>query len=360
MTTTTARDDRYDTLAPTFKVRVNGAELPQDAVADVISLVVLDDVDAASMCVLQLKGWDSVAMKVKWMDEDLFAEGNPIEVELGYRDRTRRLFSGEIVGLEPEFPEGEPPTLTLRSYDLRHRLMRERRSHAFLQSKDSDIAAQIAQTAGLRARTEDSGPVIPYLLQHNQTDYQFLAARAARIGWELLVDDKTLVFRPRPASGEPALTLRREVELLTFRPRLSTMGLAPKREVRGWSAKDKQALVAHAAVGDEGPLMGGSASGGAAVQRAFERSGSIVVDQPLQGQEDADQLAAQAFREMGLGYIRAEGVCIGEPLLRAGIVVKIDGLGQRFSGRYYVGSAEHRFSPKTGYRTRFTARRNAT
>lgn len=355
-----AREQTYETLAPAVKVRVNGSELPQDAAADVIGVSVLDDVDACSTCTVQLKGWDGVAMKVKWMDDPLFAEGNPIEVEMGYRDQTRRLFSGEIVGLEPDFPQGQPPTFTVRGFDLRHRLMRQRRSHSYLSSKDSDVAAQVARAAGLQVRTEDSGVVIPYLLQHNQTDYQFLSARAARIGWEMRVDGRTLLFQPRPTDSEPALTLRRERELLQFRPRLSTLGQAAQREVRGWSVKDKQAVTSKASVGDEASLMGGSASAGATVQRVFPRSGSAVVDRPVHSQEDADQLVRQGFRTMGLGYIQAEGTCIGEPRLTAGIVVAVEGLGERFSGRYYVGSAEHRFHPKTGYQTRFSARRNAT
>jgi phage protein D len=63
---------------------------------------------------------------------------------------------------------------------------------------------------------------------------------------------------------------------------------------------------------------------------------------------------------MALGYIRGEGLSIGEPKLRAGIVVKIEGLGERFSGLYYVTSTEQRFSTKKGYQTRFAVRRNAT
>jgi phage protein D len=356
----TTRDARYETLTPAFRVRVNGAELPQDALADLISLSVLDDVDALSMCVLSLKGWDGVAMKVKWMDETLFDEGNPVEVEMGYRDRTQPVFSGEIVGLEPEFPEGRPPTLTLRCYDRRHRLTRLRRTHSYLQARDSDVASQIAQAAGLGARVEDSGVVFPYLLQHNQTDYEFLRARAARIGFEVYVDQRELVFRPRPCTGAPALTLRREVELLEFRPRLTTMGQAPQREVRGWSVQDKQAIVARAGSGDVPRALGGSATGPETAGRAFERSGSSVVDCPLHSAADAEQFARAGVREMALAYVLAEGVCIGEPMLRAGLVVQIDGLGQRFSGRYYVGAVEHRFSPKGGYRTRFNARRNAT
>ena len=356
----TARDERFDTLTPAFKVRINGAELEQDALSDVIAITVLDDVDAMSMCVLTLKGWDGVEMKVKWMDSALFDEGNPIEIELGYRDRTQLLFKGELTGLEPEFPEGQPPTLTVRGHDWRHRLARERRTHSYLEVKDSDIASQVARAAGMGARAEDSGVVHAYVLQHNQTDYQFLLARAARIGWEVFADGQDLVFRPRQVTSKPQVTLRREIELLEFRPRLTTMGQSPRREVRGWSAKDKKELVARAALGDEASQMGGSASGGAIVDRAFSRAGSVVVDRPLRNAEEAGQLAKLGFREMGMGYVSAQGLCIGEPLLRAGTVATIEGLGLRFSGQYYIGAAEHRFSPKTGYRTRFSAKRNAT
>ena len=357
--TTPLRDTRYDTLTPAFRVSVGGSELPPEVAGDVYAVTVVDDVDAASMCVVRMRCWDGVLMKVRWIDEERFAEGAPIDVEFGFGDQMKKLFSGEIVGLEPDFGEDMPPTLALRGYDVRHRLMREQRTHSYLDAKDSDIVSQVAQAAGLQARAKDSQITFPYLLQHNQTDFQFLAARAARIGWELAADGKTLLFRPRPSDGSPELTLRREIELLQFRPRLSTMGQSPKREVRGWSPKDKREVVATAKVGDEGKLMG-STSGGSATQRAFSKSGTLLVDRPIHSAEDAEQLAQQGFREMGRAYIQAEGLCIGEPRLHAGMVVKIEGLGERFSGNYYVNLVEHRFDPKAGYRTRFTARRNAT
>ena len=81
---------------------------------------------------------------------------------------------------------------------------------------------------------------------------------------------------------------------------------------------------------------------------------------PVQSQEEADRIAKQRFSEIALGYIRAEGKCIGDPQLRAGIVVKIEGIGERFSGLYYLGAVEHRYSIQKGYRTSFSARRNAT
>jgi len=299
-------------------------------------------------------------MKAKWIDDALFHEGNPVEIGVGYRDQTPPLISGEITGIEPSFPEGGAPVLTVRGHDRRHRLMRSRRTRSFTNVKDSDIASRLASEAGLRPDAHDSEVNLPYVLQHSQTDLEFLMTRARCIGYEVLVQDRTLLFRPRACEESPAMTLHREVELLEFRPRLSTLGQVPELEVRAWSPQEKKEIVGHAAVGDESKPMGGSSSGPSAVRRAFDSAAGTRVTQPVHSQEEADQLARRGFVEMATRYIRAEGLCIGDPRLRAGTVVKIEGLGDRFSGLYNITLVEHRFGRHKGYRTAFSARRNAT
>lgn len=84
------------------------------------------------------------------------------------------------------------------------------------------------------------------------------------------------------------------------------------------------------------------------------------VEMPVESQAEADQLAKRRFEEMALRHVSGDGVCIGQPKLRAGRVIEIEGLGKRFSGSYYVTSTEHRYNRNTGYRTVFSARRNAT
>jgi len=349
----------FDTLAPEFRVRIKGEDLPAAAMADLIELSVIDDVDANGMFTFAISAYDSVEMKIKWIDDDLFREGNAVEIAIGYRDNLQTVFSGEITGLEPEFREGQPPRLTVRGYDRRHRLMRERKTRSFTNIKDSDIANRIAGDAGLTPRVDDSQALLPYVLQHNQTDMEFLLSRAQRIGYEVTVSGQALIFRPRHLKQQEALCLRREIELLEFRPRLTTVGQVEEFVVRGWSVKDKKEIVARAGTGDEPTLMAGSASGPTLGHQAFGKANASSVRLPVQSIEEAEQIAKQRFSEMALEFVRAEGVCIGEPRLRAGTVVKIEGIGKRFSGLYYVTSCEHRYKSRKGYRTFFSAKRNA-
>lgn len=352
--------DQFDTLAPEFAVHINGSALPNEAVADMVSISIIEDMDAPSMCAVTLAGWDTVEMKVKWIDDKLFREGNPIEIEMGYRDHLQPVFSGEITGLEPDFPEGRPPVFTVRAYDRRHRLMRRRKTHSFINLKDSDIASQLARETGLDPKVEDSKVKLPYVLQHNQTDLEFLLWRARRIDYEVVVEDRTLLFRPRKIEKTAKLTLRRDIELLEFRPRMTTMGQVEEFTVRGWNPKEKKEIVAHSTAGDLATAMGGTVSGPSNVREVFSKTGSTLVTTPVQSQEEADRIARQRFSEIALGYVRAEGNCIGDPQLRAGTMIKIEGIGERFSGLYYVRAVDHRYSLQKGYRTGFSARRNAT
>jgi phage protein D len=350
----------YETLTPEFVLRLNGAELPPQAVADLIGITLVDDVDAPGMCVFTLSGWDGVKMEPRWIDDDLFAEGTSVELQMGYRNKMSPLFKGEITGLEPEFPEGQPPTLLVRSHDRRHRLMRASKTRTFTQMKDSDIATQVAGDAGLSPQVEDSGVTLPYLIQHNRTDLDFLLERARRIGFEVIVNDRELHFRKRQYRESEAIELRREVGLLEFMPRLSTLNQVESVEVRGWNIKEKAAWVSQAGADTETARMAGKSTGPGTVQQTFPGSVAVNTSAPVASQEDADSFARGMLHEMGLHYINAEGVCIGEPELKAGSVVKIEGMGRRFSGLYYVTATEHRFRPRKGYRTAFVARRNAS
>ena len=201
----------FDTLIPEVNLRINSNDLSLDATSDIISVSVLEDVNAAGMFTFTLLSWDNKEMRVIWIDDDQFKEGNTVEIDMGYRDNMKTLFKGEITGLEPDFPNDQSPTLTVTGYDRRHRLMGKRKTRTFLKMQDSDIANQIAGDWSLTPEVEDTRVRLDYVLQHNQTDFEFLQERARRIGYEMVVTDSSLHFRPRKSDGSAVLTLSRDV-----------------------------------------------------------------------------------------------------------------------------------------------------
>jgi Bacteriophage probable baseplate hub protein len=353
--------DTRHPLVPAFEVSINSTPLPSDARAHVTEVGVDLSVEYPSMFTLKLVSSVELDEEVPWIDDqDLFSLGNVVEIKLGYVDDLETLLIGEITALEPEFAMNRRPSLTVRGYDRRHRLLRGSKTRTFLTQKDSEIASKIASEASLTAQAEDSGTVHDYVLQANQTDLDFLCQRASRIQYEVVVEDKTLFFRPVGNAQSEVLTISMNDDLLEFSPRLSSAGQATEVSVLGWSPKDKEDLVGQSKAGDEVSTMGGQSSGAALAKEAFGAAVELLGAYPVATQAEADQLAKARLNQLVLELISGDGVCYGRTDLRSGEVIKIEGVGTRFSGQYYVTSAVHSYSSQDGYKTRFTVRRNAS
>lgn len=342
---------------PDIEIHINGAELPRKAQQDLFAVTVQEDLNAPSMFSLDLYNWDIDKLKITWSDDKLFEPGNEVEIWLGYVDKLEKVMLAEITSLEPAFQADEPPRLTVRGYDHRHRLQRGRTTRSFTQLKDSAIARQIASDAGLRPKVEDSKVTQEYVLQHNQTDLDFLQERAARIGYEVFVESKTLYFQPPRNATKETITLSME-DISEFWPRLSTNTQVGEVVVRGWDIKRKEAIMGKAGAGQESTAMGGRTSGPKQSNKAFGKSSIAGASEAVLNKAEADQMALGQFNELALAYISGDGTCAGQPKLHAGTVVKIEGAGKKFSGLYYVSSITHSVSER-GFKTAFTVRRNA-
>jgi phage protein D len=346
-------------LSPNARVLLNGQVISPEMEAALQSVAIAEDLDAASMVTLTLVTWDNAQQKMTWIDNSAVDLGVKVEIQMGYQNTLKTIIMGEITGLEPEFSQDRVPMLVVRGHDLRHRLMRGRKTKSFTKMKDSAIASQIASARGLSPTVEDTKVDLEYVLQHNQTDWEFLQERAARIGYEVVVENKKFYFGSPRYTASKVLILTREDGLIEFSPRLSSLTQVQQVEVRSWLPKDKNEVISKAAAGQEGGTMGGKTSGAKAVKQ-FGESSHTIVTQPVFSKAEADQMALGQFKEMAIAYITGDGICRGNADLRAGTVIEIKGLGTRFSGLYYVTSTEHCFSHSQGYTTSFTVRRNAT
>jgi len=345
--------------APRFKILAGGSELPIETELDVLDVKVSDYVEGAGTFTITFNNWSSSTQEFKKIGEDKLTEGTEVEVKVGFVDNLKSLIVGEITALEPQFSANESPTMKVFGYDRLHRFRRGRNTRSFVDMKDSEIAEKIARELQLRVDAEDTQITHQYVLQSNQSDIDFLLERARRIRYEVVVKDKTLFFRKAANNKSKIVSIEFGLTLTSFYPRLSTMRQVSEVIVQGWNHKTKEAIIGKAQQGDETSKMNGSKLGVAISESAFAAAKTFVVDKPVFSQGEATQIAKGLFNDMTVEFITGEGTAIGNTDIRAGEVVELLKLGQRFSGPYYVTSSTHIIDRK-GYSTRFTVARNAT
>jgi len=344
---------------PDLKILVDGSELPLEVDLDIREVIVADYAEGASWFSVHLSSLNSDTQELKYIDEPLFKEGTKVEVKLGYDNNLTSLIQGEVTALEPMFNMDEAITFRVHGYDSLHRFRRGKKTKSYLEMKDSQIAQQIASNLGLSAQVVDTQVVHDYILQQNQSDIDFLMERARLIRYELVVEDTTLHFRPAANDESEVISLEYGLTLQSFYPRLSTLSQVSEVLVQGWDPKTKKAIVGKAGSGDEISKMNGADLGATITENAFFKSQKVIVEQPVFTEGEANQIAKSSFNEMTVEFVSGEGEAVGDADIRAGEVIELKGLGERFSGFYYVTCAKHIIDPE-GYITQFTVERNAT
>ena len=218
---------------------------------------------------------------------------------------------------------------------------RGRRRRSFVQTTDADLARKVAIDAGLKPGTIDNTPEVhEYVYQNNQTNAEFLLERARRLGYELWVEDNALHFRKPAPNGQPVRLVWGDT-LRHFRARLSTAEQLNEVEVRGWDPKQKRALFGRATQGRGAPQIGVALPGDVIARDAWGEAKLAVVDQFVHSLAEADELAQAVLDETASAFVEAEGICEAGPTLVPGRQVKIEGVGSRFAGTYYLTQVNH-------------------
>jgi uncharacterized protein involved in type VI secretion and phage assembly len=272
----------------------------------------------------------------------------------------KTLIKGEVTGFEAEYDATRLRTI-LRGYDLSHRLHRGRQTKTYKNVTDSDIARQVAQRASLQVGQIDSTSVtFDHVSQANQSDWDFLKARAREIGFEMGMDDGKFYFRqPIQASGAPQagdyqnhsdpLQLVFGDDLIEFRPRVTSAEQVSTVKVRGWDPVQKQAVIGSAPAGT---VAAGIRDRPSALASTFGGHTFTAVNRPLPQQPMVDGAAASIAEIISGAFAEADGVAIGNPDLKAGSTVSVGVVGDHFEGRYTLSGARHVFG-ENGYRTHF-------
>jgi phage protein D len=329
-------------------VLVGGAKLDPKWRDATIEVKVVDSLTLPDMALVRL-----VDPKGDNIDNHPLQLGKDLEIKVaGKGERaTTSIFKGQIAAVEPEFG-AQGVVISIRAYDKAHKLNRQRKTRTFQQMSASDMIRKIAGESGLQAANVESTSVVhEFFQQSNETDWDFMWRLALMHDFEVVVKDTTLEFRPANKGGsEPAVALKYQDTMISFRPRMSGVQQPKTVNIRAWDPKSKKVVT--------GTSANGTTSSQAGVQRAKVSNDlgggtTAIADRVAANNGEANELAKSTLNRMSDAFYEADGVAFGNPKIKAGGKIQVQGVGQQFSGAYTVTSSTHSYRGASGYQTSF-------
>ena len=384
-------------FAPDFRLVINGTDVPSALRSSITSVRYEDGTQAADRVEIGIANVD-----LRWLQthirglgfqafptgisigplhadaapDGLFDVDNSVELMLGYADtQLESMFKGDITGVQATFPSGGMPSMTLVAHDRLHRLTDGKYARGFGPLPDAIIAA-ILSAENLLIPAIDPAisaassaiAAVNYIFslsgrkQRGQSDLELLKEIAADYDADFWVDGDVLYLaRFFPKEYSARLTLAWGDNLLDFSPKISTVGNIAGAAMKFTLRELKITFVVSVFWDFDHERLGVSVVPGEAAAFAKKIVGPAytIIDQPISSPGDLVNSALVIARELRTklnNRLTGSGSAVGDPRIRAGAVVRLDGLGPDFSGNYRVVSATHTIDAG-GYRTNFEVRK---
>jgi phage protein D/phage baseplate assembly protein gpV len=347
---------------PELSFKIDG--IPNPALfGDTVEVIVDTSVFMPGMFVIVVEEKPEIPGIYKYIDNALmFRLGARVEISAKAIDLTsmlpksNTLIKGEITSVEPIFSASGRAQLRIRGYDLGHRLTLGKKTRTFGDGNpmvptltDMQIVATIAADNGLIPKVDMKGLkglMYHYVLQYNQSDWDFLWSRAQMLGYQVYVDDRTLCFEPAGKERGKPVALVWQQNLTRFEPRIVASGAVTSVSATGWDGDKKMEVSGSSSVhlsSTMAVIPGAALPGSKQVVTAYmKRPKDAVVEPGMTTPAMASALAAARFAEHESSFVRASGELeMGDPFLVAGTTLLVTNVGARFSGKYFATEARH-------------------
>lgn len=378
---------RFPRYAPDYRIEINGEPIPAALRASVVRISYTDGLEGADRVEITLANEG-----LQWLDHPLLEVDNGFSLSIGYAPAPLdKVFVGEITGVTVSFPNSGMPTINVVAHDFLQRLTVGSKDRAFALSipcigkfplPDPLVADLVSATNSLIPLVDPAGAALSFLtllisyaidplaakqgirIQRSQSDFDFLSMLAKENGWEMYIDHTlepkgyVLKFKFLIQDYAPSVNLKWGESLMEFTPKISTVGQVFGVSTRIWMSSIKMEFVIVLSWDYDRAAFDLAIFPGLGSMQ--ELLGSSKAQKTLKIEAMGPATAPKAILSELLprlnNRLTGSGSTIGDPTIKAGRVINLDGLGEQFGGLYRITSANHMID-SNGYRTQFDVRK---
>ena len=322
----------------THKILVEGEELSKKH--QVKHILVQKEVNKIATATLMILDGEAASQEFELSNEELLIPGKKIEISVGYHSDEEIIFKGIVIRHNLKI-RNNSTLLIVECKDEAVKLTVGRKSKYFYESKDSDIFESIIDTYGLEKEVESTNYTHKELVQYHVSDWDFIISRAQANGKLCFLEDGKISIKKPDVSQEEVETVAYGATMLDFDAEIDARNQFSKISSYGWNYADQELMEIEAndpAVELNGNLSPSDLAETIALDNLQLKHGGAVSDVELQDWADAKILFQQ------LAKIRGRVKFQGIPVVKPGVILKLEGVGDRFNGKVYVTAVSHQIA----------------
>jgi phage protein D/phage baseplate assembly protein gpV len=320
---------------PRVSIELDGATLPAPLDADLLSLRVQQKLSVPSLCELCFRWSEQASAQLRL----------GAQLRVGIRGKAEELFLGSISALDYIHGPSQGSEMRVRAYDALWALRQRQPVRAHQQQTLLALARELTADLGLTVDSDIDGPLWQRLIQTG-SDLALLAELAHRCGLYFTLRGTRLMLLSLAGIGAP-LPLKLGANLLEAHVEINASGLCSAVTANGWDPWHAQAHGASARVARSGRKLAMDDPAGADERR--------LVGVALQDDAQAEALA-QATLDLGAARaVTFVGVSEGDPALRPGCLVALDGVARCVTGKYVLTEVTHTLDAERGFQSELSS-----
>jgi len=328
-----------------FEVTLAGQTLTQKEPKGLTYLCIEDHLEMIGIAQLQFAVGD-----VNW---GALKAGDDVTVKVG--DNARQMFKGHITGFRHTYGSAAPESFTVLAMDPMVRMAASRNTKVWgdgiaADQCDSDIVSEVIGRSGcIAGKVDATSPKFKYVMQRNESDFNFAKRLAARNGYMLRSNEGKIDFIKPEFGGPISFDAVREIISLDYTVDAS---MVPGNvTVVGWDYVAKEEVKGTAASKDL--LKTGTGKDAAKQNGGFWTETSYVSDVLCMSQGVAKEMAAGDLNRQARRAVRGRAVVSGNADVFAGQKVKFTELGPNTNPEGLILSARHVIQTERGFTTEF-------
>lgn len=346
--------------APFFSIVINNTKLPAEVSFAVKRVQVTQQLNQSNDFNFVVQD-ESQGGQFIFLGREPFKIGNEVTIAMGYTGRVVKVGRGKINNISAEFSQGMAPSFTVEGADSAyHFLKAPRQTEEFTNKTDSQIVRAIASRANMVPEVDDVDrePTPRKFKKGGKSYFDFITDLASDNGYEFHLAGTRLYFRPADRRRAPMMALGWGETLISFRPVINTANAVTQVIVRGWDRQRRRTIEATVNAGDEERTEEGGQLGSEVARGFFGEVTKEITDRPVNSVEEARNIGLAELQRSSDSFITGSAETVGMPELQVGEYVSLTGLGEWFSGKYYIDKITHRLD-QSGYQTSLELKRNS-